>query len=144
MGNSRDPGQIILGVGAVVWNDKGQLLLIRRANPPRQYEWSLPGGKVEFGETLRTALKREVLEETGLAVEIFGLIDVGELIRDESAGAADAHYVLVDFSARLLSGEAVAGSDATEARWFSIDELADLALWSETRRVIALSAKTLT
>jgi 8-oxo-dGTP diphosphatase len=134
------PGRIVVGVGAVIWNDEGEVLLIRRANPPRQHEWSLPGGKVEFGETLRAALMREVWEETGIEVEIAGLIDVAELVRDEAAGAADAHYVLIDFSARALSGRAVAGSDATEARWFTTDTLATLALWSETRRIIALSA----
>ncbi|HEY6578524.1 MAG TPA: NUDIX hydrolase [Rhizomicrobium sp.] len=140
MNRSGNPARHIVGVGAVVWNDRRQVLLIRRANPPRQHEWSLPGGKVEFGETLRAALGREVREETGLAIEILDLIDVAELIHDEPAGAAGAHYVLIDFSARALSEKAVAASDAAEARWFSIDEIADLQLWSETRRVIALSA----
>ena len=135
--------RIIVGVGAVVWNDRDEVLLIRRAQPPRENEWSLPGGKVEFGESLRAALVREVREETRLDVEILGLIDVAELMHDEAAGAAHAHYVLVDFSVRALSNDAVAGSDAAEARWFPIDALAELPLWSETRRIIALSAGTL-
>jgi 8-oxo-dGTP diphosphatase len=129
---------IVLGVGAVVWNDRGEVLLIRRVNPPRQNEWSLPGGKVEFGETLRDALAREVREETGLEIAILGLIDVAELVQDAAAGK---HYVLVDFCARALSGDAVAASDASEARWFSLAEIDALPLWSETRRIIAESMK---
>lgn len=127
---------IVLGVGAIVWNDRGEVLLVRRANPPRRHEWSLPGGKVEFGETLRAAVAREVREETGLVIEILGFADVAELI-------GDAHYVLVDFTARVRSGEPVAGSDANDARWFGLAEVDSLKLWSETRRVIEVSARML-
>lgn len=126
--------RVTVGVGAVIWNDQGEVLLVNRANTPRQHEWSLPGGRVEFGETIKAALVREIWEETGLAIEITGLLDVTELI-DE------AHYVLVDFTARALPGKPVAGSDARDARWFSPSEIAKLELWSETRRVINLSAK---
>jgi 8-oxo-dGTP diphosphatase len=132
--------QIVVGVGAVVWNARGEVLLIRRANPPKQNEWSLPGGRVEFGEPLRDALLRELREETGLEVEILGLLDVAELIPE---GGDDRHYVLVDFTARVKSGDLSAGSDAADARWFTMDELAGLPFWSETRRVIELSAATL-
>jgi 8-oxo-dGTP diphosphatase len=130
---------ITLGVGAVVWNADNEVLLIRRSKPPRQNEWSLPGGRVEFGETLRAAVTREVREETGLAIEIVGLIDVAELLPDRATGAAGTHYVLVDFCARPLSGNVVAASDALDARWFSTDELDALPLWSETRRIIEKS-----
>lgn len=141
MTDNTNPGAIVIGVGAVIWNERDQLLLIRRAKPPRQGEWSLPGGKVEFGESLQAAVLREVLEETGLHVEILGLIDVAELIRDAAAGAAHSHFVLVDFSARAVAGGAVAGSDAAAIRWVSMAELKDIPLWSETRRVIELSSK---
>ncbi|MGH6888593.1 MAG: NUDIX hydrolase [Rhizomicrobium sp.] len=127
---------IVIGVGGVVWNNRGEVLLVRRANPPRQHEWSLPGGKVEFGETLHSALAREVQEETGLAIQIVGLVEVAELIEE-------AHYVLIDFTARSFSGDPHAGSDASEARWFAIREIPRLALWSETVRVIELSANML-
>ena len=130
---------IILGVGAVVWNDRGEVLLIRRLNPPRRNEWSLPGGKVEFGETLRGALAREVQEETGLEIEIVGLIDVAELVQDSDGGTEGKHYVLVDYCARALPGDAVAASDASEARWYSLTEIDRLSLWTETRRIIAKS-----
>jgi 8-oxo-dGTP diphosphatase len=139
--NGKRSGQaIIMGVGAVIWNHRNEVLLIRRSNPPRQNEWSLPGGKVDVGEALRAAVLREVREETGLDIEIVALIDVAELVPGSDAGAEAKHYVLVDFSARVLKGEAVAASDAAEARWFSLTEIEALPLWSETRRIIALSA----
>jgi 8-oxo-dGTP diphosphatase len=131
---------IVVGVGAVVWSPQNEVLLIRRANPPLLNAWSLPGGKVNCGETLRAALVRELREETGLSVEIVDLIDVAELIPGDAVGAAGAHYVLIDFTATVISGQAVAGSDAAELRWFTLDQLAQLPLWSETRRVIELSA----
>lgn len=142
MPQERSLRRIVVGVGAVVWNGRGQVLLIRRANPPRQHEWSLPGGKVEFGESLRDALLREIREETGLEIEIQGLADVAELIDSPENGVA-GHYVLVDFTARALPGDPVAASDASEARWFTLDEVAALPLWSETRRVIHLSVEML-
>jgi 8-oxo-dGTP diphosphatase len=138
MSSHRDWAPIVVGVGAVVWNDQAQILLVRRANPPRQHEWSLPGGKLESGETLRAALIREVREETSLEVETEELIDVVEL--SEQSRTSQAYYVLIDFTARVVSGNPVAGSDALETRWFSLKEIEMTPLWSETRRVIALSA----
>jgi 8-oxo-dGTP diphosphatase len=135
------PGRIVLGVATVIWNGRGDVLLIRRAKEPRKGQWSLPGGKLEFGETLIEGVRREVREETGLEVEILGLIDVAETIRDVEAGAANDHFVLIDYSARVISGTAEAASDAAEARWFTLDELDALPLWSEMRRIIALSAE---
>jgi 8-oxo-dGTP diphosphatase len=133
--------RIVLGVAAVIWNGRGDVLLIRRAKEPRKGQWSLPGGRLEFGETLIEGVRREVREETGLEVEILGLIDVAETIRDAEAGAANDHFVLIDYSARVISGTAVAASDAAEARWFALAELHALPLWSEMRRIIALSAE---
>jgi mutator protein MutT len=135
------PGRIVLGVAAVIWNAEGDVLLIRRAKEPRKGQWSLPGGKLEFGETLIEGVRREVREETGLEVEILGLVDVAETIRDASVGAADDHFVLIDYGARVISGTAEAASDAAEARWFSVEELDALPVWSEMRRIIALSAE---
>jgi 8-oxo-dGTP diphosphatase len=135
------PRRIVLGVAAVVWNDRHEILLIRRAKEPRKGQWSLPGGKVEFGETLEDGLRREIREETGLEVDILGLAGVAETIRDASAGAADDHFVLLDYSVRRVSGTARAASDAADARWLAYADLAELSMWDEMRRIIAESAR---
>ncbi|HSM96452.1 MAG TPA: NUDIX hydrolase [Rhizomicrobium sp.] len=131
----------VLGVAAVIWNDRQEVLLIRRTAEPRKGQWSLPGGKVEFGETLEEAVRREVREETGLEIALLGLAGMAEIISDASIGAAGLHYVLIDYSARVVSGEAKAASDAADATWFTRAAIADLALWEETRRMIAKSAR---
>ena len=131
----------ILGVGAVIWNEKGEIVLIRRGNEPRRGEWSIPGGRVEWGETILEAISREVREETGLEVEIAGLIEVVDSLSRADDGGVTRHYVLVDFAARTVAGELRAGDDASEARWVPHTELAEYKLWSETLRIIALSAR---
>lgn len=133
--------EIVVAVAAVIWNDAGEVLLIRRTKEPRIGQWSLPGGRVERGETLRQAVLREIREETGLEIEILGLAGVAETINDASVGAGGYHYVLIDYGARAVSGEAKAASDAADATWFPFARLADLALWDETRRIINESAR---
>ena len=126
----------IVGVGAVIWNDRDEIVLIRRGQEPRRGEWSIPGGRLEWGESVRDALLREVREETGLTVEIARLIDVVDSVSREAAGAVTHHYVLIDFSARYVSGELSAGTDAAEARWVPFAALREYSLWTETRRII--------
>jgi 8-oxo-dGTP diphosphatase len=133
----------VLGVGAVIWNEKREIVLIRRGKPPRLGQWSIPGGHVEWGENLKDAITREAREETGLDIEITGLIDVIDSINRDQDGAVIRHYVLVDFTAKVLSGELRAGTDASDARWVSYQALDDYALWAETRRVIDLSKRSL-
>jgi 8-oxo-dGTP diphosphatase len=133
----------VLAVGAVIWNHEDEIVLIRRGKAPRQDQWSIPGGHVEWGESLRDAVLREVREETGLSVEIAGLVDVVDLISRGESGEVMRHYVLVDFAARLLTGDLVAGSDAADARWVPISQLREYPLWSETRRIIEASARLL-
>src|ERR1051326_192282 len=106
--------QQILGVGAVLWRGPEALLLIRRGQEPRLGEWSLPGGRVEPGESLREALSREIREEAGLWADIGELIDVVELIAPAVSRRAARHYVLIDFSAHWQIGEACAGSAAPQ------------------------------
>ena len=111
------------------------VLLIRRGTPPRQGEWSLPGGRIEPGERVVEAALRELREETGVEAAITGLIDVVDGLFPE----AGRHYVLIDYAARWVSGEPVAGDDALEARFVALDEVESLIEWSETRRIIRLA-----
>lgn len=114
-----------------------EVLLIRRGTPPLKGEWSLPGGRIEPGETARGAALRELSEETGVVAEITGLIDVVDAVfHARTDGALTRHYVLVDYAARWISGEPVAGDDAAEARFFAPEAIASLDLWDETARVI--------
>jgi mutator protein MutT len=131
------PSSPLVGVGAIV-QYKGKILLIRRANEPGKGLWSIPGGLVELGETVRDAAKREVEEETGISVEIGDLIDViDNIIRDEK-GAIKFHYVLVDFLARPLSEEPIIhpSSEALDAGWFSPQELEKLPITKTAQRLL--------
>ena len=127
------PRHPLPAVGIVCLN-KGSVLLIRRGRPPLQGSWSLPGGRVEWGETLAEAALRELAEETGVCAELLGLIDVVD-----GRFGPDVHYVLIDYAARWVSGEPRAGDDATEAAFHPLDGLAALGMWSETLRVIDLA-----
>ncbi len=112
-----------------------EVLLIRRGKPPKQGEWSLPGGRIEPGERAMDAALRELREETGVEAEITGLLDVVDGIFPD----AGRHYVLIDYAARWLSGEPVAGDDAVEARFVARDQVDALVDWVETRRVVDLA-----
>lgn len=114
----------------------GKVLLIRRAKPPKQNEWSLPGGRLEWGETVRAAALRELREETGIEAELLGLIDVVDGIFRDDNGVIHQHYVLVDYAARWISGEPKGASDALEARFFPLEAIGTLGMWAETERVI--------
>lgn len=114
-----------------------EVLLIRRGRPPLQGEWSLPGGRIEPGERAVDAALRELREETGVEAQVTGLLDVVDGIFPD----AGRHYVLVDYAARWLSGEPVAGDDAAEARFVGLDEVEALVGWGQTRRVIRLAVE---
>ncbi|MFE9083587.1 NUDIX hydrolase [Brevundimonas sp. NPDC003935] len=109
-----------------------EVLLIRRGTPPRQGEWSLPGGRIEPGERLADAALRELLEETGVEAELIGLIDVVDGLFPE----AGRHYVLIDYAAVWTCGQPVAGDDAAEAAFFPLEEALQRVDWSETRRIL--------
>jgi ADP-ribose pyrophosphatase YjhB (NUDIX family) len=117
------PERPIVGVGAVVL-DGPRVLLVRRANEPLKGEWSLPGGAVDVGETLEDAIRREVLEETSLVVEVGPVVEVLDRIRRDPDGRVRFHYVLVDFLCRPCGGALRCGSDAEDAVWAEQSELA--------------------
>jgi len=131
----------VVGVGAVIWNDRGEIVLIRRGQEPRLGEWSIPGGRLEWGESVREAIIREVREETGLEIEIAGLIDVVDSVTRNEAGEIVRHYVLIDFLVRSIAGTLRAGSDAAEAHWVAYTALDEYVLWTETRRIIDAAAR---
>ena len=117
------------------------VLLIRRGKPPREGQWSLPGGAQKTGETVFEAARREVREETGLDVEVSALIDVVDSIEPDEEGRIRYHYTLVDVLAHSADGNPAAAGDAAEVAWFGLDELGDLGLWSETVRIIGRAAQ---
>jgi 8-oxo-dGTP diphosphatase len=131
----------VVGVGAVIWSERGEIVLIRRGQEPRLGEWSIPGGRLEWGESVRDAIVREVHEETGLDVKIAGLIDVVDSVTRDASGEIVRHYVLIDFLVQCVSGTLRAGSDAAEARWVAYAALDEYALWTETRRIIDLASR---
>ena len=116
-----------VAVGAIVFDERGRVLLIQRGKPPAAGLWTVPGGRVELGESLTAAVEREVLEETGVTVECGALVEVVERITREDD--ATWHYVILDYLAIAKSHAApVRGDDAADVRWFGIDELDTAAL----------------
>jgi 8-oxo-dGTP diphosphatase len=126
-----------LGVGALIIDGGNRILLVERGREPLKGWWSLPGGVVETGELLESALRREVREETGLEVEILCLLEVFERIMHDDAGAAQYHYVLMDYLCRPAGGELCAADDASRVAWVTEAELADLKITEGTPAVIA-------
>ena len=114
------PDSPLVGVGAIIIED-GRVLLVKRGHPPLEGEWSIPGGVLELGETLREGAVREAIEETCLIVEPTELLGVYDRVLRDDSGRTLYHYVLVDFLCRRINGEARAADDADEVRWFSAD-----------------------
>jgi 8-oxo-dGTP diphosphatase len=136
MAEPAPPRSPIPAVGVVCLRGD-EVLLIRRGNPPRKGEWSLPGGRIEWGETCAAAALRELQEETGVTADLVGLVDVIDgLFSQRAGGEVWGHYVLVDYAARWRAGEPRAGDDAADARFFALAEIDALGLWRETVRVI--------
>jgi len=136
--SSAPPGIPVAAVGVVCLRGD-DVLLIRRGTPPLEDRWSLPGGRIEWGERAADAALRELKEETACDGDLIGLIDVVDALLTRSGDAAGSpwgHYVLIDYAVRWRAGEPRAGDDARDARFFAPAELAGLGLWSETSRVI--------
>jgi mutator protein MutT len=129
------PDRPIVGVGAVIV-ESGRALLVRRATEPLKGEWSIPGGVVELGETLRQAAVREAKEETGLEVDAGEVLEVVDRIMRDLERKVQYHYVLVDFLCRRISGEARPGADASELRWITAAELDGFPIADSTAAVI--------
>lgn len=129
------PEAPVVAVGTVIL-DGERALLIQRSNEPGRGRWSIPGGTVELGETLREAALREVREECGLEVELGDVVDVYEVIRPDEGGRIRFHYVLVDFVAQYRGGEPIAGSDSLDVTWATREQVERLDLPERLRILI--------
>ena len=129
------PNRPLPAVGAVVFKED-RVLLVRRANPPSKGVWAIPGGSIRTGETLQCAAEREIHEETGVTIRARDPVFVFDAIERDDRGAVKYHYVIVDLLADYVSGEPRAGDDATDARWFTPDELARLPVSPITRKLL--------
>jgi 8-oxo-dGTP diphosphatase len=117
------PDRPLPAVGAIVFREE-RILLVKRAEEPDAGGWSLPGGVLEVGETVESAVVRETLEETQVQVRPGGVFEVGDFIRT-AGGQARWHYVLIDLLCDYVDGEPMAGTDAANARWIPLAELAE-------------------
>lgn len=116
------PERPLLGVGSVIVSE-GRVVLIRRGSNPDYGLWSIPGGLVEEGESLREACARESLEETGIIVDVKEPLEILDRIVYDAEGRVKYHFVIVDFRADPVDGELEASSDATEARYVKLEDL---------------------
>ncbi|MEW6668224.1 MAG: NUDIX hydrolase [Thermodesulfobacteriota bacterium] len=134
------PDHPIIGVGGVIF-DGDTVLLARRNQDPGKGVWTLPGGVVELGETLEAALRREILEEASLTIEIGGLAKLLDRIVYDKAKAVRYHYVIADYWGWRISGTLRPGSDASDARFVRLTEVPNLGLHPEVVETIHTAAK---
>jgi len=129
------PRRPFVAVGAVVFH-RNCVLLVRRARPPAENIWAIPGGKVNLGESLQQAAEREILEETGLRVRAGSPIFTFDHLEIDRWGRVRYHYVIVDLEAEYLGGEIRPGDDAVEAGWIDATRLKGLSISRQTRRLL--------
>jgi ADP-ribose pyrophosphatase YjhB (NUDIX family) len=131
------PSHPQLAVSAAIFRD-GKILLVRRARSPAKGIYSLPGGRVEFGEALHTALCREIDEETALRVEIVGLAGWREVLPGTGGGG---HYLIMSFAARWTAGEPRLNDELDDFKWLAPDALGDLTVTDGLREIIAAAGR---
>jgi len=124
-----------LGVGAIICH-QDKILLVQRGRPPSEGLWSIPGGKVQPGETLMAAVEREILEETSVVIRVGELAYHFEFIENDASAGLRYHYVVLDYFGEYVSGDPRAGDDAADARWVGFDELDMLALNASSRKAL--------
>jgi 8-oxo-dGTP diphosphatase len=133
------PKHPLLGVGALIFKSvgrRGPILLVERGGHPLKGYWSLPGGLVETGEKLEDALRREILEETGLRVQPVSKFEIFERIMLDAHGRAEYHYVLADYVCKVVGGTLQAGDDVSRAEWVPPAKLDQYRITEGTREVI--------
>lgn len=135
----RYPEYPLVGVGALIFTRagrRGPILLVERAGEPLKGYWSLPGGLVETGERLEEAVRREILEETGLLIKPVERFDIFERIMRDAEGRAEYHYLLVDYICKVMGGDLRAGDDVSRAQWVKRKDLGEYKMTAGTREVI--------
>ena len=133
------PDRPYVGVGVIVFRDH-EVLLIRRKKEPNKGQWSIPGGRQILGETVAEAVRRELLEETGVKVDRLLLVDVVDAIIPDVEGKIKYHYTLVDYMGQWQSGESRPGDDAKEVRWVRLNQLSSYSLLEKTMNIIQKAA----
>jgi 8-oxo-dGTP diphosphatase len=142
-GQSRSyPTRPYLAVSAAIFRD-GRVLIVRRAHPPANGLYTLPGGGVEVGETLTEAVIREVREETGLEIEPLALAGYRQLIARDNAGRVERHFVILPFAARWIAGEIALNEELAEARWLNPSELTGLKTTEGLAEIVAAASERL-
>jgi 8-oxo-dGTP diphosphatase len=136
------PVRPVVGVGAVIF-DAERVLLVKRGHEPLKGEWSVPGGCVEIGETLEEAVAREVLEETGLKVDVGPVVEVLDRVRRAPDGRVEHHFVIIDYLCRVRGGALAHASDADDVQWVSIGEIGPYRISEKASAVIAKARRML-
>jgi ADP-ribose pyrophosphatase YjhB (NUDIX family) len=126
----------VLGVGAVIFDNQGAVLLVQRGQPPLEGTWTLPGGVVELGETCEDATLREIREETGLDIAVGQVVDVVDHVERDADGRVTYHFVVVDFLGTVRGGTLEATSDAAAVMMVSLDALETVPTTARTRAVV--------
>lgn len=131
----RYPKRPMIGVGAILLR-RDRILMAQRGKEPLKGWWSLPGGALEIGESLRDGVCREVREETGLEVEPVGVLEIFERILRDRAGVPEYHYVLIDYVCRVTGGDLFPGDDVCAVEWVRRADLPGLRITEGTLGVI--------
>jgi len=131
----RYPQRPLVGVGAIMLR-RDRILMAQRGKEPLKGWWSLPGGALEIGESLKDAVCREIREETGLEIRPLRVFEIFERIIRDAAGRPEYHYVLIDYLCRIVGGTLCAGDDVCRVEWVRRRDLADLQITEGTLGVI--------
>jgi 8-oxo-dGTP diphosphatase len=136
------PDAPIPTVGAVIFNGD-RVLLAQRGKEPNKGRWTIPGGAIELGETVRQAVEREVREECGITVQAGDVVEVLDIVQHDETGALRFHYVLIDLACQYISGEIRPGDDVADVRWARPDEFDMLNVPQRARAVFAKAKEKL-